>query len=332
MKDDSNKKIKQMGLGELSKRLAIPKEQKVTLPVANADRIRELGDLMSENPQQEYERYLAFKQTYDRHFENSSMEDEIRSSKVSPNSKLVDGRLVKAIKPKEQTEEDKAKIAAYAKSLYAPKPKKAKAPKRLPSIDTFKKAFAAALMEQFNKPIVWHNYIVNACKVVTEWCFSIEKGEVMYRGLLLLGACGTGKTNITKALKATCDYFVTHKNYNWEFTFSIGSMKDIAQEAKAGLNVVEKYRMGVWCFDDVGFEPTAKSYGNEVDAFEDILDRIYRIENRPIIVSTNLIPERGENGLIIGGSIEERYGTRVADRANELFLTAYLGQKSYRGK
>lgn len=331
MKEDNNKKIKNMGLGELSKRLAIPKNSP---PVANnlPNRIKEMGDLLSENPDEDYKKYLIWKKNYDQQFGNSSIEEELRNANVSRQSPTVGSGIVKAIKPKQQTEEDKAKIAAYAKSLYAPKPKKAKAPKRLPSQTVFKKAFAAALQDVFTKDIVWHEYLVNACKVVTEWCFSIEKGDIMYRGLLLLGACGTGKTNITKALKKACDYFANHKDYDWSFTFNIASTKDIAQEAKDGNDVVNKYRMEVWCFDDVGFEPTAKSYGNEVDAFEDILDRIYRIENRPIIVSTNLIPERGENGLIIGGSIEERYGTRVADRANELFLTAYLGQKSYRGK
>lgn len=328
--EKDNKKIKDMGLGELSKRLAVPKHSP---PVTNnsPNRIKEMGDLLSDNPDEDYKKYLIWKKNYDQQFGNSSMEEELRNANVSRQAPTGGSGIIKAIKPKEQTEEDKQKVRDYAKSLYAkpqPKPKKAL---RLPTQDVFKVALLAALNEEFKTEIVWHNYMVSACKKATEWVFSVVNGDMMFRGLLLLGACGTGKTNITKALKKACDYFSNHDDYDWSFTFNIASTKDIANEAKAGINVVDKYRMGVWCFDDVGFEPTAKSYGNEIDAFEDILDRIYRTESKPILVSTNLIPERGENNLVIGGSIEERYGTRVADRCNEIFLTAYLGQKSYRG-
>lgn len=141
------------------------------------------------------------------------------------------------------------------------------------------------------------------------------------KGLLLMGDVGLGKTYIMSVMR---DYA---KAANIDFRqFRLVGCPDIADEVEQnGAESLQKYFAGEdICFDDLGQEQAViQRYGNNLSVMERILVKRYSsfVNGRCIThATTNLTPEE----------IEERYGTRLIDRFNEMFNYVFMTGESRR--
>ena len=136
-------------------------------------------------------------------------------------------------------------------------------------------------------------------------CF--QYGINLYKGILLTGPIGCGKTslmNLMKYLTAT------------EHKFFVKPCRDISFEfIKEGYEIIHRYSRGSYsqseyknyCFDDLGVESNLKYYGNECNVMaEIILSRYDLFISRKVIthITTNLS----------ASEIETMYGNRVRSR------------------
>ena len=128
-------------------------------------------------------------------------------------------------------------------------------------------------------------------------------------GLLLMGRCGNGKTVIAKYVLP----YIFQKMFKKKFkVFDASTFRSIDV-----LDELEKYRYIV--IDDIGVENTIVEYGNKVDVFARFMDIVEK-QNKLIILTTNLD----------ASSLEERYGTRVADRLANTTKIVGFNEKSFR--
>lgn len=146
------------------------------------------------------------------------------------------------------------------------------------------------------------------------------------RGLCMMGNCGTGKTLMLKLLshmisQATrgirnglqCigrDGWLSLPVYPAESINSIDKTLANAMESKS-----------VLFLDDVGREPRMTFYGNTIDRFPEIVDRIER-DGGTIVMTTNLSGEQ----------LRERYGERTTDRLRGMCMfVTFLGESKRGG-
>lgn len=109
--------------------------------------------------------------------------------------------------------------------------------------------------------------------------------------LLMYGRCGKGKTLLGRYVIPA----LYHKFYNKVIT-----TMDMTYAAR---HIDEALRYSLLSLDDVGVEQKSLDYGNERDAFVEILDNAEKKGNM-IIITSNLT----------GDELKQRYGERAYDR------------------
>lgn len=151
-------------------------------------------------------------------------------------------------------------------------------------------------------------------------------------GLMLFGTVGTGKTTLLRAICATINEVCerdTYENGTRENTLdnfrciSIVKAKGIINDyinpqSRPRYELMTK--VSLMAIDELGVEPMeSKSYGNVSEPLIDLFCERY---DRQLltIVSTNLG----------NAEIRQRYGTRLADRFNEMFATIPFNGQSFR--
>tara|TARA_R110002049_G_scaffold133066_1_gene292470 strand:+ start:414 stop:1076 length:663 start_codon:yes stop_codon:yes gene_type:complete len=130
-------------------------------------------------------------------------------------------------------------------------------------------------------------------------------GIDIYKGILLSGPVGCGKTSLMKLLR----HIVPHqKPYEViptrNITFAFNNL---------GYKTIEDYGdKRFYCFDDLGVEPTGRHFGKDCNVLGEILLSRYDLFlNHKILThaTTNLNAQE----------LEERYGNRVRSRMRQLF-------------
>lgn len=140
-------------------------------------------------------------------------------------------------------------------------------------------------------------------------------------GLLLAGTCGNGKTTTMRAVQSVVQLL---NNTRYRSGERIGNRLLEAKEItglsdKDGQLAVYK-TVPVLFLDDLGREPTeVLKYGNVTSPITELLE--YRYNQRlTTIVTTNLEPSE----------VRQKYGDRIADRFNEMFVVVSYTGSSYR--
>lgn len=136
------------------------------------------------------------------------------------------------------------------------------------------------------------------------------------KGLLIMGPVGTGKSGL-----------MTFFQKNKKRCYAIKSCNDISEDylflkdelENVYSNPIEKplhdpavffQKYIGYCFDDLGTEQVRNSYGNKKDTMADILFAIYNKKDfEKFHVTTNLNKKE----------LEERYGSRIFSRFQEMF-------------
>ncbi len=141
-------------------------------------------------------------------------------------------------------------------------------------------------------------------------------------GLLLAGTCGNGKTTTMRAVQSVV--MLLNNTYYNRIGQLIGNRlmeaKEMTQlsDKNGQLNIYQTTPL--LFIDDLGREPTeVMRYGNVTSPITELLE--YRYNQRlTTIVTTNLEPSE----------IREKYGDRIADRFNEMFVVVRYTGNSYR--
>lgn len=141
-------------------------------------------------------------------------------------------------------------------------------------------------------------------------------------GLLLAGTCGNGKTTTMRAVQSVV--MLLNSTYYNRCGQRIGNRlleaKEITQLSDKDGQLTAYKTVPVLFLDDLGREPTeVLKYGNVTSPITELLE--YRYNQRlTTIVTTNLEPSE----------IREKYGDRIADRFNEMFVVVRYTGNSYR--
>ena len=151
---------------------------------------------------------------------------------------------------------------------------------------------------------------------VARW---LSKDTVTKSSLILRGYIGVGKTTM---LRAICTLFIGLNLGG----FRIVSAFELAEYAKNRELFSQLKTADYLAIDDLGQEPyTIKDYGNERSPFEELMSARYD-KLKQTIISTNLVVVDNKD------QIEERYGSRIADRLREMcnVINYDPNKKSYR--
>ena len=141
-------------------------------------------------------------------------------------------------------------------------------------------------------------------------------------GLLLAGTCGNGKTTTMRAVQSVV--MLLNNTYYNRRGEGIGNRlleaKEITQLSDKDGQLTAYQTIPLLFLDDLGREPTeVMRYGNVTSPITELLE--YRYNQRlTTIVTTNLEPSE----------IREKYGDRIADRFNEMFVVVRYTGASYR--
>ena len=141
-------------------------------------------------------------------------------------------------------------------------------------------------------------------------------------GLLLAGTCGNGKTTTMRAVQSVVQ--LLNNTYYNRSDLRIGNRlleaKEITQLSDKSGQLTVYQTIPLLFLDDLGREPTeVMRYGNVTSPITELLE--YRYNQRlTTIVTTNLEPSE----------IREKYGDRIADRFNEMFVVVRYTGTSYR--
>ena len=141
-------------------------------------------------------------------------------------------------------------------------------------------------------------------------------------GLLLAGTCGNGKTTTMRAVQSVV--MLLNNTYYNRIGQLIGNRlmeaKEMTQlsDKNGQLNIYQT--TPILFIDDLGREPTeVMRYGNVTSPITELLEFRYN-QRLTTIVTTNLEPSE----------IREKYGDRIADRFNEMFVVVRYTGNSYR--
>lgn len=163
---------------------------------------------------------------------------------------------------------------------------------------------------------------------VAKWLCDPQKRP----GLLLFGKVGTGKTTLLRAICATINEVCERDSYeNGTRETTLDNFRCISIVKAKG--IINDYinpqsrpryelmtKVSLMAIDELGVEPMeSKYYGNVSEPLIDLFCERY---DRQLltIVSTNLG----------NAEIRQRYGTRLADRFNEMFATIPFNGQSFR--
>ena len=131
-------------------------------------------------------------------------------------------------------------------------------------------------------------------------------------GIVLCGTCGNGKTTLVRALQNSLVY-LKYRNLT-ENGMPIMDAREVAERMK------ECKTVPLLAIEDMGKEPTTKlDYGNILNPVIEVLEHRYN-EQLFTVISTNLTAKE----------IKEKYGTRIADRFNEMMSVIIFTGKSFR--
>ncbi|MBR1377986.1 MAG: ATP-binding protein [Bacteroidaceae bacterium] len=150
-----------------------------------------------------------------------------------------------------------------------------------------------------------------------EWLTS-NKNRV---GLLLYGTRGNGKTSLALAIQKVINTLFDSSYAEERHGVTTVSALDIANLAKNESAYYKRVcEAELLHIDDLGCEPASiKVYGNETSPITDML--YYRYDHQLYtVITSNLSLE----------DIEERYGSRLADRFYEMFDRIAFSGRSYR--
>lgn len=148
-------------------------------------------------------------------------------------------------------------------------------------------------------------------------------------GICLCGQCGNGKTTVHYAFRNVLRYLQSEgfNDNDKDGTFGKEDLTMAIIEAKELVGISkddakrksysDKYLLGI---EDVGNEPKeVLEYGNIINPFADILEHRYTHQLFTFF-TTNLESK----------DFRERYGSRVADRLNEMMVVINLKSPSFR--
>lgn len=131
-------------------------------------------------------------------------------------------------------------------------------------------------------------------------------------GIVLCGTCGNGKTTLVRALQNLLIY-LKYRNLT-ENGMPIMDAREVANRMR------ECKTVPLLAIEDMGKEPTTKlDYGNILNPVIEVLEHRYN-EQLFTVISTNLTAKE----------IKEKYGTRIADRFNEMMSVIIFTGKSFR--
>jgi len=151
-----------------------------------------------------------------------------------------------------------------------------------------------------------------------------ENGEYdINKGIYIYGEVGRSKTVLMDTFSAFTNkaetFIASNRQEVTKRAFRIISTKDIVFEVATAGNVqpIEKYKSGIYCFDDLGHESSVKVFGNDINVVEDLMTCRYRsFQNFGLIThATSNIPPK---------ELANIYGTRLESRVNEMFNFIYL--------
>ena len=144
-------------------------------------------------------------------------------------------------------------------------------------------------------------------------------------GLMFCGTCGNGKTTLVLALQLMVNTLSRQNHFtfldkDFHIGFEVMDVREILQMAKDIDKFRELKRRDMLAIDDMGKEPTEiMNYGNVLNPVVELIEYRY---NRQLftVITTNLNPRE----------IKQKYGTRIADRFNEMLEVIVFKDGSYR--
>lgn len=137
---------------------------------------------------------------------------------------------------------------------------------------------------------------------------------------MLAGGVGTGKTTLLTA----CQYFFLdmqdYKLLPWSTGIRMKTAKSLLESFQNGYSAKYYFNEPLLAIDDLGTEPLETiNFGSVKTPIIDLLE--YRYSHRLVtFVSTNLSSKERE----------EKYGNRIADRFEQMFLKIVFNEDSYR--
>lgn len=134
----------------------------------------------------------------------------------------------------------------------------------------------------------------------------VKHGINPYKGILLLGPVGCGKTSLMTLIKT---FFPKNHQH------LIRPAREVAFEfIRDGYPVLLKYGKSnrVYCFDDLGVEKSLKHFGNECNTMAEIL-----LSRYDTFIQTGTVTHATTN--LNAEELEKLYGNRVRSRLREMF-------------
>lgn len=142
------------------------------------------------------------------------------------------------------------------------------------------------------------------------------------KGLFLFGDVGRGKTYLMSVMQVfAAAARIEYRQFNWATCIDI--VDEVLAQGEVAMQKYFRTEKDI-CFDDLGQEPAqVQRYGNALGVMERILTKRYSsfVNGKCIThVTTNLVP----------AEIVTTYGSRLADRAQEMFNFVKLNGTSRR--
>ena len=140
-------------------------------------------------------------------------------------------------------------------------------------------------------------------------------------GVMFSGMCGNGKTTLVLAFQNLLNYLNDRGLFDSsDIGLSVLDAKDIVRQSKNQSSFDQLKRRDMIAIEDMGREPVEiLEYGNVINPVIDLLE--YRYDAQLFtVITTNLVPKE----------IRERYGSRIADRLNEMVAKIVFENETYR--
>lgn len=158
-----------------------------------------------------------------------------------------------------------------------------------------------------------HDHILRLAKWFT------DQADTHY-GVMIIGGVGNGKTTLMRSVKNAMFHMNRERSGNYQLDHQL-----VIRNARY-VTDADRFHQCL-AIDDLGLEPLEKmSFGNIETPTSDVL--YHRYEKRMFtVVTSNLALRPNDSGV---PTIRQRYGDRLADRFNEMFIVIPFTNMSYR--